>query len=821
MTRHVPLVEPLWRDLRHAARSVKRTPGFTAVAVATLALCLGANLTIFAVVDAVLLRPLPFPGSDRLVTVFNDFPNAGIVHDGASVTSYYEWRGRLPAFTSISAYRYGTAIVGEAGTTERRDVMRVTPDFFTTLGVGLEMGRPFTDADMTPRADDVAIVTDEYWRRHIGADSGVPGRTLRVDGIPRTIVGVLPSGFRFLSSDAQIYLPLASSPEERGVNSRYVSGSDVVGRLKAGAPLAEAQAEIDAHYAAHRSEFPWARQIEDAGFRVTAASLGADHVASIRPTLLLLQAGALLLLVMGGVNLVNLLLVRASTRTRELAIRRSLGASRVDLARHALVETILLAFLGGAAALPVGAAGIRLLDFVGVDRLPLGAGITLDAGLALVSLVAAVAVGAAIAAPVAWFELRGDTRSALASQSRGATASPAAERLRHGFVVAQIALAFALLAGAGLLGISLERALAVSPGFRPDHVLAGRITLSPRAYARSADRLAFAGRLLDALSHEPGIQAAGVITDVPVNGPGENNAMTVVGHTPEPGVSPILHSRYGVTGDYFAAMGIPLIAGRFLQSADSAGGPRVCVVDEDFARHYWPGGSALGQRVFEGPPQGRRPDEAFAIVGVVGAVKQRDVTEPGHGAIYFPYRDNASTTVFVVARTGLEPDAAGPALRRTARGVDPEMPVDDLRSMDVRIADSLIARRSPALLAGLFAAVALLLAAIGTYGVLSFVVARRRREIGVRIALGARPAQIGGPLLFLGLRLLAAGTIAGVAGAWMTGRAMQSVLFDVPALPVAILAGTAGIVGVVALAACLVPSLRAMRVPPVEALSAE
>ena len=551
---------------------------------------------------------------------------------------------------------------------------------------------------------------------------------------------------------------------------------------------------------------------------MTAASLRADHVAGIRPTLLLLQAGALLLLVMGGVNLVSLLLVRASVRTRELAIRRSLGASRGDLARHALVETVLLALLGGLAGLVAGAGGIRLLTGLGVDRLPLGAATSLDLRVALVALAAAVAFGAVIALPIAWFDLRGGAARALTSESRSTTTSAAAQRLRHAFLVAQIALAFGLLAGAGLLGLSLDRALAISPGFRPDHVIAGRVTLSEHAHERGRDRVAFVNRLLDALSHEPGVGATGAITAVPVSGPGENNAMTVVGYTPPPGVSPILHNRYGVTGDYFAAMGIPLVTGRFLRAADSGDGPRVCVVDEDFARHYWPGGSAIGQRVFEGPPQGRRPDEAFTVVGVVGAVKQQQLTDAGRGAIYFPYRYNASTNVFLVARTAVDAEAFGPALQRDVRGVDPELPVDDLRSMDERIADSLVARRSPALLAALFAVVALLLAAVGTYGVLSFAVARRRREIGVRLALGARPAQIGRQFLGVGLRLLGAGTVAGAVGAWLASRAMAHVLFDVPTLPIAMLAGTAAVIGAVALAACLVPALRASRVAPADVL---
>ncbi len=818
--REVPIVEPVWRDLRHAVRSLRRTPGFVAVAVATLALCLGANLTIFAVVDAVLVRPLPFPRADRLVTIVNSFPRAGVVHDGASLTSYYEWRGRIPAFASISAWRDRAAIVGATGSTERERVLRVTPEFFATLGAGPATGRAFTGAEMTPQTDGVAILTSGYWRTHFGADPDVIGRTLRINGRPHRIVGILPSGFHFLSSRAQIYLPLSSTAQERGVNNRYVSGTNVVARLRDGATIAQAQAQIEAHYLAHAAEFPWAKQIEDAGFSVSVLSLQADHVASVRPTLLLLQAGALFLLLIGAVNLVNLLLIRVSGRSHELGIRRSLGAGRGDIVRHLMVETIVVALAGGLAGLVVGGVGIRLLDLFGVNQLPLGAHIGLTGRVALVELLGALGVGFVVGLPIARFGLRDGRAQSLQSESRSVTSSRGVQRLRDSFVVAQIALAFVLLIGAGLLGVRLERTMSVSPGFRADHVLTGRVSLPEQSYPNKAARAALADRVVEALAHEPGVRAAGVVTQVPVTGRSEDNAMTVVGYTRKPGVSPLLHNRYGVTGDYFAGMGIPLKAGRFLASSDA--GRRVCVVDENFARHYWPDGKAIGQRVFDGPPQDRQPDEAFTVVGVVGAVRQRDLTDTSTtGAIYFPFHYDASSSLFVVVRTSQQPEALASTVRGVVRRIDADLPVDDVQSMDGRIADSLEVRRSPALLAGVFALVALLLAAIGTYGVLSFAVARRRREIAVRMALGAQPGQIARQFLAAGLRLLLVGLLLGWAGAWAESRAMQSVLLDIPAIPAAILAVTAIVMSAVALAACFVPAARAARLPPTEALAGE
>jgi predicted permease len=435
-------------------------------------------------------------------------------------------------------------------------------------------------------------------------------------------------------------------------------------------------------------------------------------------------------------------------------------------------------------------------------------------------------IGFVIAVPIAWFNFRGHLANALQSETRGGTTSRAAQRLRHGFIVAQIALAFVLLAGAGLLGVSLKRAMAVSPGFSPDHILTGHISLLHKKYLNESARLTFSERLVEEVGHQPGVLASGVITSVPVRGKKSTNGkrlMTVVGYTPQPGESPGIHYAYGVAGDYFAAMGIPLRDGRFLESADSRRDERVCVVDEDFARHYWPHGNAIGQRVFNGSAT-KDSKQSFTVVGVVGAVKQTELTDDqANGAIYFPYRCHALDVfnVFIVTRTSLAPESFASTLQKVVRKIEPELPVNDLRSMNVRIADSLVARRSPALLTGIFAGAALLLAAIGTYGVLAYAVKQRRGEIGVRMALGALPGQIGRQFLSLGLRLLLVGTVLGVFGAWLAGRAMQSILFNVPPLHIAALLGTALILGAVSLVACLLPALRASRVDPMEALRHE
>jgi predicted permease len=819
----IHLFDELRRQLSYAARLLRKTPGFTATALLTLAVCFGANLTIFAVIDSVLLRPLPFPEPGRLVTVFNTYPKAGVDRDGSSLTNYYERRGHIPAFASLAIYSYGTEIIGEAGSTEREQTMRVSPDFFSTLGLGPVIGRTFTEEETTHQTDHVTILSDTSWRQRYNADPNVIGRQIRVNGVPRTVIGVLPPAFRFLSSDARLFLPLASRAEDRMPSRRHAGGNviQMIARLDQGSTLAQAQSQIDAQNATLEIDDPQAKMIANAGFRTMVVPLHADHVAAIRPTLLLLEAGVLVLLLIGAVNLVNLLLVRASGRLKELAVRQALGASRGYVVSEAIVETTLLTLAGGLLGLAIGAGGIHLLRVLGADRLPLGGRIAFDVRLALVALVAAIIMGIVFAVPIAWFNLRRHLGNTLQSESRGGTSGRAAQILRHSFIVAQIALAFILLAGAGLLGLSLQRVMAVSPGFQSDHILTGHILLPWAAYPDGTARLAFVESLMDKIVHLPGVVSAGVVNNVPFSGNSGKSAATVMGHVLRPGESPRGHYSYGVGGDYFRAMGFSLRAGRFLTAADSHISERVCVVDEDFARYYWPKSGAIGQRLWEGSEAGKDAD-AFTVVGVVGGAKQAGLTEDeAQGAIYYPYVFRIDDSVFVAVRTNLQPESLGLALQKLVRQIDPDIPVNDLRSMETRIADSLVARRSPALLAGLFSGIALLLTAIGTYGVLSYAVAQRRREIGVRMALGAQPRQIRSQFFSLSLRLLTAGTLLGLIGAWGAGRAMRTVLFEVPGLNLVILAIAACVTGVVCLAACLLPSQSAARISPMEALTEE
>ncbi len=810
-------------DLRLALRRLARTPGFTTTAIATLALCWGANLTIFAVVDAVLLRPLPFPDARDLVTVYNSYPNAGIPNDGGSVTNYFERRGAIAAFSSLSAYREGSATVSVEAT-EREPVLRVSADFFATLGVAPVMGRVFTEAETRIGADRVVIVSNGFWRQRLGGDPAVLGRALSIDGRERIVVGVLAPEFVLLSSRARLILPLATKPEDSGPAQRHAGSLDLIARLAPGATVAKANQQIAAHDAAVGVDDPDRQKMLDAGFHSVVAPLQAEHVAAIRPILWLTQLGGLVLLAVGLVNLLNLLLLRAAARAREVAIRQAIGAGRRHAVVDVLLETTLLVVLGGVAGLLVAAVGVRTLGVLGVDRLPLGATIGFDARLAAVALGGALLLGLVLGLIVVAVGAVGKVGQrtffggALSSESRGGTASRSALRLRDGFVVAQVALAFVLLAGAGLLGASLRKVTAVDVGFRPERVLSARLSLVSRDSERLT-RLQFLERLANDLARRPDITAVGFASNVPLSGESHVGAVTPLGLRLREGESPRGQFIDSIDGDAFAALGISLREGRFLDAADSRRPERVCVVDEAFARRTWPRGRALGQRLFEGP-QEQELAKSYRVVGVVGTTKQRDLAErEALGAVYFPLGHRPEGDLFIVVRTTSEPAALATAVRAAVRALDPQIAVADLRAMDERVADSLVARRSPAMLATVFSIIALLLTAIGTYGVASYAVSERRREIAVRVALGELPAAVRRRFAVLALRLVGLGIAAGLLVVWVAGDALAAVLFEVSSFDGATLSTVAVVLAVVSLAACIEPTQRAARIPPREILS--
>jgi predicted permease len=812
----------LTNDIKYGYRQLRKNPGFTAVAMFTLTICIAANIVVFAVTDAILIRPLPFPKADRLVIAYHNYPGAGFEHQACSLTSYYEWRQAITAFESTSASQAGSVVIGDAAEQkpERIFCERVTADFFNTLGVKPALGRFFIEEETDPAHSSVVVLTDAFWRSHYNADPGVLGRDIRVDGKVTTIVGILKPDFRYLSSPAKLFFPLASTPQDRGPSQRHNTNAQVIARLASGTSVGTAQAQIDALNAQQMKDEPrLAKLLEGTGFHTRIYPLHADYVRNVRPILILLQGGALFLLLIGGVNLINLLLVRASGRVKEFSVRQALGAGRRHIARAVLIETIMLAGIGGILGLGVGTAGISMLSILGTAQFPLGEQITFNHRIAVTALCGSILVGIAFALPLTVLYLRKHPATALHAESRSGTISRAAQGLRHAFIVVQIALAFLLLTGAGLLGVSLKRVLNISPGFQPDHVLTGHIVIPPAGYDDEPARLAFVKRLLGELRTLPGVTSAAVSTVVPFTGQDNSQAIVAEGFVPQPGDSLRAHFYSATFGDFWQALGIPLLQGRLLEEADNDRDERVCVVDEAFAKRYWPNGDAIGYRLTKGPVFDET--KAFRIVGIVGQIKQDKLEETALGAVYFPYRYNAIDNIYIIARSSLAPAAIASSIRETVRRLDPEIPVDDIRTMQARINSTLIQRRTPAFLSAIFASVALLLTAIGTYGVVAYAVTQRSREIGVRMALGALPQQVLTHFLAISTKLLLVGLFLGIVGAWALGRIMENFLFGVGAIHAGVLVTTIAVMILAVLLACLIPARRAAKVDPTKALRYE
>jgi len=579
---------------------------------------------------------------------------------------------------------------------------------------------------------------------------------------------------------------------------------------------------MDAFNALQLKDDPLAQLVKDAGFHTRVLSLHAEQVRAVKPVLLLLQTGSLLLLVIGLVNLGNLFLIRTSGRAKEFAVRQALGASSWQLAREIVAETFLLALAGAGLGLLLGAFGNGLLVQLGTNRLPLGADITLDERVYVAVALTVPVVTLLLALPVIWFNRQRNLAGGLQGESRGGTASRSAQRVRQVFIVTQVAFAFVLLSGAGLLGLSLKNAMEQRTGFAGESVLTGGISLPWKGYKDDNARADLLARLLPAIRALPGVTHAGITTGLPFTGFVGNNVITVEGQVVPAGQSLQTHYTSSVSPDYWPALGIPLQRGRLFTDADIESKQGVCVVDQAFADHYWPGQDPLGRRLAADVKV--NDGNAALVVGVVAEIKQGDLTEAkGHGAVYFPYgRSRFVPVVFALAvRSSLPPATLAESVRKAVLAIDPGLPVEDLRPMMTRVNDSLVARKSPALLAMIFAVSALLLASLGLYGVMAYVVAQRTREFGIRLALGAASRDVLRLVLGEGSRLAVLGLVIGIAGSLALTRYMSSVLYQVQANDPVIYLAVGTLLVLVALTACLLPARRATKVDPMVALRAE
>jgi predicted permease len=818
-------MESLLQDLRYGLRLLWKNKAFATTAIATVAICIGANTVIFAVIDSVVFKPLPFPESDRIIFMHNSYPKAGVVRASSGVPDYYDRLRDVSAFEEIALYNSPGITIGDRGSVERVQAMGVTPSLFRLLRVKPYRGRIFHQEEGELGNENKVILSYALWQQRFGGDESVIGKDLRINGVPYSIVGVMPQGFNCLNPDIRLWRPLAFTQDQK--NARHSNSWNMVGRLRPGATLAQAQAQIDALNAANLERFPEFKTILiNAGAHTVAVRLQDDVVRDVKQTLYLLWGGVLFVLLIGAVNIANVVMARSSVRMKELATRFALGAGRWRVARQIFTESVILTGIGGGIGLLLGFWGLRAFSTLGVNQLPRSSEIAVDgrvlAFIAALSLL--VGIGVALI-PVA-HALKVNMSLAFREDGRSGTSSRGTRIARDALVVTQAAFALLLLIGSGLLFASFRRVLAVDPGFVPQQIVTGSVALPGARYGNDAARRAFAVRALEQIRAIPGVVEAGATDTIPFGNRNSDSVILAEGYQMKPGESLISPNQMVATPGYLQTMKIPLLEGRWFDQRDSETSRRVIVIDQKLARRFWPDSSAVGKRMFQ--PQNAqdltRPPENESdwlhVIGVVGSVKLQGLVNPDErvGAYYFPHARRATGNLTFAARVATDPAEIVRAIRSVVGNLDPELPLFDVYTMEERIDRSLTIRRAPMWLASAFGIISLFLAAIGIYGVLAYSVAMRTKEIGIRMALGSSTDGIFRMILKEGAVLIAAGFAIGLAGTLGMGRYLRSELYDTGPFDPAVLAAAVAVLGIVALIACVLPAHRAMRVDPLTAL---
>jgi len=818
----------LIRDLRIAARVLARDRAFSLTAASTLAVCIGANAALFTVVHHVLLRPLPVPEPSRILLMSNLYPKAGATDSSNSgVPDYYDRLKAVTVLESQAMFQSRSVSIGHEGLPVRLQIVDATPSYFRVMGVAPALGRVFTDDEGEVGNDKKVVLSDALWHSQFGADPGVVGRDVRLNGQPYTIVGVMPASFQGLDPEVKLWRALAFPPEQRADDQRHSNNYWNVGRLKTGATLAQAQAQVDALNAANLERFPKYRELLiNAGFRTQVIGLQDHLVRFVKPTLYLLWGGALFVLLIGCVNVANLALVRARSRLKELATRLALGAGRWQVARQLIAESLALTLVAAGAGLLLAMAALRALAALDLQGLPFGSDIHLDAVAVGYSLAISLAIGIVLGLVPVAAVLHANLSIVLRDAGRGTSVGRGGRLVRRTLAVTQVAFTFVLVVGAGLLLASFRRVAAVDPGFVSDRVLTASIMLPRNRYDDDAKRRAFTDEALRRVRALPGVRAAGATDTIPFGGYNSDSVILAEGYQMKPGESVISPNQVTVTPGYFEATGVRLAQGRFFQDSDAGGKRPVVIVDEKLARRFWPGQDPIGRRMFlptdiDNLVAVTDKTVFLDVVGVIKDVKLRDMAEgeKGVGAYYFPMSQNTSSFLTLAVKTSGAPETVSGGLRATMAALDPELPLFDVRTLAQRTETALVARRSSAMLSLTFGLVALLLSAVGVYGVLAYLVNQRTREIGIRMALGSSPLGIFDLVLREGLLLVSLGFALGGIGTALLKRSLESQLFDVRVTDPLVLTTAAAVLGTVALVACALPARRAAAIDPSIALS--
>jgi putative ABC transport system permease protein len=820
------MVESFWFDVKHASRSLVRTPGFAMAAVLTLALGTGANTAIFSVVNGVLLRPLPYPEPERLVAVWNSWDDTP--RGGLSPAEYFDYLDRVDAFEHLGVYTTDFAALTGSGEPERVPAGYLSFGVLSALGVQPQVGRIFSAADDVPDAD-VVILSDGLWQRRFGRAADIVGRRIVIDGAARTVIGVLPPGFRlpvdFDDVDpAQVFAPLGLDRQNLpGRGSHFLAA---VARLRPGVTPQQASARIAAVAERFADEIP-AQYPAALRFTALTVSLHEDVVGEVKTILLTLLAAIAFVLLIACGNITHLFLSRAERRRGEYAIRMALGAGRSRLLRQTLAESMLVAVTGGAAGLVLAAAGTQALLAMSPPDLPRLDAVTLDVRVLAFGLGASILVGIIVGTIPALRTAHALRDAAAADDGRGvAGASPSRQRLRRVLIGSEVAIAIVLTLGAGLMVKSFLRMLSIDPGYRTEGILTASVTLPAATYPDAGRTAAFFAGLVERLRRQSGVIEAGAVAGLPLTNPRGDLNFQIEGRETAPGQRSRRADWQVVTPGYFEAIGMRLLEGRGIETADRTGSPGVVVLNEAAARLHWPDGNALGARMRLG---GNAGPGWVTVVGIVNDVRHgtlRDQPNPEMYLAHAQFRFWGTGTepvraLTLVVRTDRDPVLFSDTVRREVAALDPALPVDAIRSMDAVRSASVSSHRFVSVLLSIFAALALTVTLVGVYGVMAYSVVQRRREIGVRVALGAHSTSVLVLVLKQGLTPAAIGIGVGLVGGIALSGVLRAQLYEVTPYDAVTALIVSGIVALVALLACLVPAARAAAVNPVEALRAQ
>jgi putative ABC transport system permease protein len=815
-------MDSLLQDIRYSFRRLAKSPGFTLVVVLTLALGIGANTAIFSAVNAVLLRPLGYAEPGRLVTIEHLYPSLGAMKAPVSAPGFRDYQALGRSFESMAVETGWAVNLTGQGEPVRVPGARVTGRFYSTLGVPAQLGRGLLPGEDSAGREHVVVLSHGLWQRLLGSDRGVVGRSLSLNGESYQVVGVMPEGFRdFFNRNVDLWAPLVFDPGQLGDDSRTNEFLNLIARTRPDVPFEQAAVEMRSLAEQLKQRHPDSYPPD---WSLVTTPLAQRSVGNVRPALLVLLGAVGFVLLIACANVANLLLARAAARSKEIAVRTALGASRDRLVRQLLTESLLLSLAGGLFGLVLAYWGVRSVVALNPAQLPRADEIGIDPPVMAFTLLVSVVTGLLFGLAPAVHASSTDLHGMLKEGGRGSAGDRAGQGLRRTLVVAEIALALTLLTGAGLLVKSFARLQGVDPGFDPDHLLTFNLSLPAARYPADSQQRAFFDQVVPAIAAVPGVRAAGGTSVMPFGGAWSTGSFEIEGYQPPPKQPGPWGDIRIVSPGFFETLRIPLRRGRLLADEDRAGGRPVAVIDDEFVQRYWPGQDPLGKRLTFGPPAGVTDTSArewIEVVGVVGHTKHEGLDAEARLQVYLPYRQRTLPFMTVAVRTAGDPAGYSNQMRRAVQSIDPDQPIANLRTMDELIAQSVGQRRLSMLLLSLFSGIALVLASVGIYGLMSYSVAQRSRELGVRIALGAARGDVLRLVLRQGMSLAVTGIVIGVGAAFGLTRLIESQLYGVRATDPATFAGVAAVLGLTALAANLVPALRATRVDPAVVLREE